>query len=251
MFTWSLGWAGSPARLAITSLAFMFEEVPEPVWNTSIGNWSSCSPAATSSPARAMRSATSASSSPSSAFTRAAAALMRPSQRTTGTGTRSPDTGKFSTALLVSDPHSSCWTATSSLSRRWSRLRLSTCVSILHTALHLHATGRILHEVRDRTCAFPAQHGRLRGFRVLIARRDGSHPDRPVVDSGRRRTAQADPLLLTLRSSGGGASGPAGAAQARVRPVRHGRRAELPPRRAARRGGGLPDPRLASSRCAR
>ena len=52
MFTWSLGWAPSPARLAITSLAFMFEEVPEPVWKTSIGNWSSCSPAATSSPAR-------------------------------------------------------------------------------------------------------------------------------------------------------------------------------------------------------
>ena len=28
MLTWSLGWAPSPARLAITSLAFMFEEVP-------------------------------------------------------------------------------------------------------------------------------------------------------------------------------------------------------------------------------
>ena len=48
------------------------------------------------------------SSSPSSAFTRAASALMRASQRTTGTGTRSPETGKFSTALLVSAPHSSC-----------------------------------------------------------------------------------------------------------------------------------------------
>ena len=29
---------------AITSLAFMFDEVPEPVWKTSIGNWSSNSP---------------------------------------------------------------------------------------------------------------------------------------------------------------------------------------------------------------
>jgi hypothetical protein len=38
MLTWSLGWAASPASLAITSLAFMFEEVPEPVWKTSIGN---------------------------------------------------------------------------------------------------------------------------------------------------------------------------------------------------------------------
>ena len=57
MLTWSLAWTPSPARLAITSLAFMFDEVPEPVWNTSIGNWSSCSPAAISSAAAAMRSA--------------------------------------------------------------------------------------------------------------------------------------------------------------------------------------------------
>src|SRR4051812_42999233 len=108
MFTWSLAWASSPARLAITSFAFMFDEVPDPVWKTSMGNWSSCSPFATSSPARAMRSATSASRSPSSALTRAAAALIRPSQCTTGAGTRSPDTGKFSRAFDVSTPHSSC-----------------------------------------------------------------------------------------------------------------------------------------------
>ena len=86
----------------------MFEEVPEPVWKTSMGNWSSCWPAATSSPARATRSAMSESSNPSSAFTRAASALMRPSQRTTGAGTGSPDTGKFSIAFVVSDPQSSC-----------------------------------------------------------------------------------------------------------------------------------------------
>ena len=35
----------------MTSLVFMFDDVPEPVWKTSIGNWSSCSPAATSSAA--------------------------------------------------------------------------------------------------------------------------------------------------------------------------------------------------------
>ena len=38
MLTWSLAWVSPPARLAITSLAFMFEEVPEPVWKTSTGN---------------------------------------------------------------------------------------------------------------------------------------------------------------------------------------------------------------------
>ena len=44
-FTWSLGCTSCPsasvASDAITSLAFMFDDVPEPVWNTSTGNWSS------------------------------------------------------------------------------------------------------------------------------------------------------------------------------------------------------------------
>jgi hypothetical protein len=91
----------------MTSLAFMLVEVPEPVWKTSIGNWSSWRPWATSSAAAAMRSALSASSWPSSAFVRAAAALMRASQRTTEVGTVSPETGKLSIALRVSPPQSS------------------------------------------------------------------------------------------------------------------------------------------------
>ena len=106
MLTWSLGWAPSPARLASTSFAFMFDEVPEPVWNTSTGKCSSYLPAATSSPAFAIRSATSASSLPSSALTRAAAPFSRPSQWITGAGTGCPETGKFSTALAVSPPQS-------------------------------------------------------------------------------------------------------------------------------------------------
>src|SRR5262245_18592509 len=40
------------ARLAITSLAFMFDWVREPVWNTTSGNSSSQPPAITSSGAR-------------------------------------------------------------------------------------------------------------------------------------------------------------------------------------------------------
>ncbi len=32
------------ASRAITSFMFMFDDVPEPVWNTSIGKWSSCPP---------------------------------------------------------------------------------------------------------------------------------------------------------------------------------------------------------------
>jgi hypothetical protein len=91
----------------MTSFAFMFDDVPDPVWKTSIGNWSSNSPAATRSAAAAMRSALSGSRRPSSAFTRAAAALMRPSQRATETGIGSPETGKFSIAFRVSSPQSS------------------------------------------------------------------------------------------------------------------------------------------------
>ena len=50
-FTWSFGCTGLPsasvARVAMTSLVFMLLDVPEPVWNTSIGKCSSQSPAAT------------------------------------------------------------------------------------------------------------------------------------------------------------------------------------------------------------
>ena len=58
LLTWSLGWTGSlPPRLpvrislarpAITSLAFMFDWVPEPVCQMTSGNWPSRSPRATS-----------------------------------------------------------------------------------------------------------------------------------------------------------------------------------------------------------
>jgi hypothetical protein len=41
--TWSLGWTGRPRRSeassATTSFMFMLDDVPEPVWKTSIGKW--------------------------------------------------------------------------------------------------------------------------------------------------------------------------------------------------------------------
>ena len=49
--TWSLGCTSTPARCASeasTSFMFMFEDVPDPVWNTSIGKWSRCCPSTTS-----------------------------------------------------------------------------------------------------------------------------------------------------------------------------------------------------------
>ena len=59
----------------MTSLAFMFVEVPEPVWKMSTTNWSSQRPSATSAAARATASAMRGSRSPSSAFTSAAHGL--------------------------------------------------------------------------------------------------------------------------------------------------------------------------------
>ena len=60
--TSSFGWTGffepssppasSMARLEMTSLAFMFDWVPEPVWKTTSGKWSSSVAAITSSAAR-------------------------------------------------------------------------------------------------------------------------------------------------------------------------------------------------------
>jgi hypothetical protein len=92
----------------MTSFAFMFELVPEPVWKTSIGNWSSSSPAAIRAAAAEIRSALSVSSKPRSAFAWAAAPLMRPSQRATDGGIGCPETRKFATAFVVSPPQSCC-----------------------------------------------------------------------------------------------------------------------------------------------
>ena len=90
-FTSSLGWTGvfdpitppaiSIARLEITSLAFMFDCVPLPVWNTTNGKWSSSFPAITSSAAATMSFTLSAGSCPRSPLARAAAFLRIPSAR--------------------------------------------------------------------------------------------------------------------------------------------------------------------------
>ena len=108
-FTSSLGWtarfSAALASEAMTSLAFMLVEVPEPVWNTSTGNWSSCSPSPTAIAARRIAAAVRRSSRSSSALVSAAAALIRPSARMNARGMRRPDTGKLSTARWVWAPH--------------------------------------------------------------------------------------------------------------------------------------------------
>ncbi len=107
--TWSFGCTSRPrllvARVAITSFAFMFDDVPDPVWNTSTGKCSSCAPPATSSAASAMAFATSDGSTPSRSFTRAAAPLSRPRARICDRSSPRPEIGKFSTARWVCARH--------------------------------------------------------------------------------------------------------------------------------------------------
>ncbi len=190
----------------MTSFAFMFVEVPEPVWKTSIGNWSSNSPAATRSAAAAIRSPSSGSSSPSSVFTRAAAALIRPSQRTTGTGIVSPETGKFSTAFAVSLPQSSLGAVSltwSSLSARGSPVSVDEdgpCSHVpLSTSPHPYMGGAVpstRHPPRNlaretaRTCAgfVPIWRGARERKLDRVDRR--ATVDRALADSAARRLGQ-------------------------------------------------------------
>src|SRR5579863_4607098 len=72
------------ARLAITSLAFMLDWVPDPVWNTTSGNSSSSLPSITSWAARTMRSTLSLGNCLSSRLASAAHFFKRPKARTTG-----------------------------------------------------------------------------------------------------------------------------------------------------------------------
>ena len=88
MFTWSLGWTGcwEPSvpptswmhRLEMTSFTFMFDWVPDPVWNTYSGNSVSSAPEITSSQTRWMSSPFQAGSWPAAVFTTAAAFFTYP-----------------------------------------------------------------------------------------------------------------------------------------------------------------------------
>ncbi len=102
--TWSLGCTSTPARearVASTSFMFMLELVPEPVWNTSRGNWSSWSPDMTTAAASLIAVAWSPEITPSSAFTAAAAALIAASAWMCRDSSLVPEIGKFSTARWV------------------------------------------------------------------------------------------------------------------------------------------------------
>src|SRR6266542_3917327 len=229
--TWSLGWTFAPsldsARVARTSLAFMFDEVPEPVWNTSIGNWSSWRPSATSAAAAAIASATARSSTPRSAFTIAAAALIWASARMCWRSRRVPEIGKLSTARWVWARHSASfgtWTSPIvSRSMRYSMAPilpraaaawaafafLSTlCCRVLRAGEAMTTAGQTLDEVRRlRERARSVAHGgawfpvAVLAALVLLSIALYRHPFRQVNESS--GTSGWETWLL----SGGQASG--------------------------------------------
>ena len=131
--TSSLGWTERPSRsdasVASTSFMFILLLVPEPVWNTSIGNWSSWSPRATASAATMIASARSPSISPRSRLTDATAALMRASASIWARSSRTPEIGKFSTARWVWARHfAEVGTCTSPIESRSTRDSLSAVI---------------------------------------------------------------------------------------------------------------------------
>ncbi len=107
--TSSLGCTLTPrrslARVASTSFMFMLLDVPDPVWNTSMGNSWSHWPAATSSAASLMAAATFLSTSLRRAFSSAAAPLIAASAEIKDRSTVVPEIGKFSTARCVCACH--------------------------------------------------------------------------------------------------------------------------------------------------
>ena len=101
---------------------FMLLLVPEPVWKTSIGNWASWSPRATSSAAAVIASARSGAIIPSAAFTDATAPLIRARAAISAGSRRVPEIGKFSTARWVWARHfASAGTRTSPIESRSTR----------------------------------------------------------------------------------------------------------------------------------
>src|SRR5450830_1690206 len=138
-FTWSLGLTGSPsrrvARVAMTSLAFILELVPEPVWKISTGKCGMKSPSS-----KPWAASTIALPCPSliclrSTLTLAAATLARISARMNGAGMRWWLIGKLFTARWVCAPY---------------KASAGTCSSpMLSRSIRLLLTGRSLHPVRN------------------------------------------------------------------------------------------------------
>ena len=141
-FTWSFGCTALPrrslARVAMTSLVFMLDEVPDPVWNTSTGKCASHVPSATSPAASWIAPAMSLSRTPSSALTLAAAPLMRASASMCARSMRCPETGKFSTARWVCARHLA-WagTRTSPMESCSVRYSVLSCSSVFDDHLHV------------------------------------------------------------------------------------------------------------------
>ncbi len=102
MLTWSLGCTPSPASAPMTSLAFMFVEVPEPVWKTSIGNWRVVLAGGDLLGGFLDARGAALGEQAELAVDGGGGALQARQPVDHGDGTVSPEIGKFSTAFVVS-----------------------------------------------------------------------------------------------------------------------------------------------------
>jgi hypothetical protein len=96
----------SSARLQMTSLAFMFDDVPAPPWTMSTTNWSCSAPDRISSQAATMACARFAPRIPRSRLASAAACFTAasPTMSSVRCEIGTPLMGKFSTARWVCTP---------------------------------------------------------------------------------------------------------------------------------------------------
>ncbi len=197
MLTWSFGCTSAPsasvATCAITSLAFMLELVPEPVWKTSIGKCSSYLPSATASEAFWIAMAISLLIRPSSALAPAAAHLTRPSAAMNWRGMASPDIGKLLTARCVCAPHSASSGTSSSPMLSFS---MRNALSFMAGP----APGAVLTPLICSEKVYDSRFARasLHGF----PEHESLHPESPV--SGRRplrRQGQRPPRDLSANTA--------------------------------------------------
>src|SRR6478735_186780 len=161
----------------MTSLAFMLELVPDPVWKTSMGNSPSCVPSTIASAAETMARACSCRTTPSAALAVAAAALTWASAWTCRGCSVRPLIGKFSIARWVWARHrASRGTSTSPIESCSVRVSVTRRPYPLSVLLRLRVLGE-----RAGTANAPPAMGRAGG-----ASRVGSAPgvDEQAVVAG-------------------------------------------------------------------
>ena len=193
------------ATLEITSLAFMFVEVPDPVWKMSTTNASSCFPSMTSWAASTMARDNAGSSCPSPSLTTAADCLTWPIARMNARLNLRSLIGKFSSARRVLAPYrASAGTSSSPIESRSTRTApVIGSPPVIPLAPSSLSKGHLSAAMISKTCrsrfglAFP------KGRRCARSRSDNSTPT-PQFHSRKPHTVVPDSDPVPMVERGGG-----------------------------------------------